>query len=189
MPNRAAAPRRSHPIFTPECDRAAFTDDEWEQLLSWGRTLQDAEDGTLQSPDPRVQHFVRVCRGQEAAAHWYEHLWLKYRAEVTRGGDPDLDLSAFRRAVCERPRTCGRCTHRIEHGSPVLIHAKTGIMIHRRCPDSSTWFYASSISEREDFVFHRASCTWVAHMRNPMVFKTREEAVRVGYRPCAYCRP
>jgi hypothetical protein len=95
-----------------------------------------------------------------------------------------------RQATARRSMRCGKCTHRIAVGSPILIHRRTGIVLHEKCPDAERWFYASGISD-DDLIFHRATCAWVGHLHKPdmIVFYSRDEAIRSGHRPCKYCRP
>jgi hypothetical protein len=95
-----------------------------------------------------------------------------------------------RKATARRAVRCGKCTHRIAVGAPILIHRRTGIVIHEKCPDAESWFYASGISD-DDLIFHRATCAWVGHLHKPdmIVFYSRDEAIRSGHRPCKYCRP
>lgn len=39
--------------------------------------------------------------------------------------------------------------------------------------------------------FHRPDCKWAQRISAPnlQTFKTREEAIRAGHRPCKVCRP
>ena len=39
------------------------------------------------------------------------------------------------------------------------------------------------------YVFHRSSCRYFDCPHCTAVFKTRDEALRLGYRPCKVCNP
>jgi len=51
----------------------------------------------------------------------------------------------------------------------------------------STVFYGSSHSN----VYHLPSCRWAQKItpEHLIVFKSREEAEKAGYRPCKVCKP
>jgi hypothetical protein len=48
--------------------------------------------------------------------------------------------------------------------------------------------YAASVARAP---FHRISCTWATRIspQNLQMFRTREEAIKAGHRPCKVCRP
>ncbi|MCX6177805.1 MAG: hypothetical protein NT163_00230 [Chlorobiales bacterium] len=40
-----------------------------------------------------------------------------------------------------------------------------------------------------DHIFHKPSCRYYNSKNNTAIFKTREEAIKAGYRPCKICKP
>jgi len=40
-----------------------------------------------------------------------------------------------------------------------------------------------------DHIFHKSSCRYYKSKNNTAIFKTREEAIKAGYRPCKICKP
>jgi methylphosphotriester-DNA--protein-cysteine methyltransferase len=54
-------------------------------------------------------------------------------------------------------------------------------------PKSTYAYEASALREP----FHRPSCRWAAQIspRNLQTFKTRQEAINAGHRPCKVCKP
>jgi hypothetical protein len=42
---------------------------------------------------------------------------------------------------------------------------------------------------RQSHIFHQPSCRYYSCANCTVVFKSREEAVKAGYRPCGVCKP
>jgi micrococcal nuclease len=55
-------------------------------------------------------------------------------------------------------------------------------------PAQSEAAYVASINREP---FHRPDCKWARRISsaNLQTFKTREEAIKAGHRPCKVCRP
>ncbi|SFE00872.1 micrococcal nuclease [Thermoanaerobacter thermohydrosulfuricus] len=47
------------------------------------------------------------------------------------------------------------------------------------------------IGNRNSKIFHRPDCQWAKKIapQNKVIFESREEAIKAGYRPCKVCRP
>jgi micrococcal nuclease len=64
---------------------------------------------------------------------------------------------------------------------------KTAEQAPDRPAQTSAAYVASAIREP----FHRPDCKWAQRISpaNLQTFKTREEAIKAGHRPCKVCRP
>ena len=68
------------------------------------------------------------------------------------------------------------------------IRAPPAVKIETKSNDSQKYKYAAS---KNSDVFHYISCFYVARIKpgNLILFKTREEAIASGRRPCKVCKP
>jgi micrococcal nuclease len=68
------------------------------------------------------------------------------------------------------------------------ISVALAVLLTLACARADEAYYVAS-SLREPF--HRPSCKWAQKIApgNLQTFKTREEAIKAGHRPCKVCKP
>lgn len=87
----------------------------------------------------------------------------------------------------------------------VLILAVSGLGVSNvvsasssclKCVDPSevaTWDHVAvrggCVGNAGTHVFHSSGCSYVNKIKHKVYFKSRDEAVRNGYKPCGHCHP
>jgi len=67
----------------------------------------------------------------------------------------------------------------------LLIIAATGVAALPRSASQARDYHGNL----ESHIFHQASCRYYACKACTATFKSREEAITAGYRPCKICKP
>ncbi len=77
-------------------------------------------------------------------------------------------------AVAEKGKTGAIATNTTAPAKPVTV------------TNVSTGSYRGNTAEH---TFHKSTCRFYNSKNNTATFKTREEAIKAGYRPCKICKP
>lgn len=141
--------------------------------------------GNTEPKDGFEKHFVRACSGKGKACTDREREWLAFWRDTQ--GEQGVSRPGSAAELTDSRRTRELEAMGITRASVRRAERREA----RRRAQENTGFFASGRQRFAEPLFHKASCGWVAHLdrKRAIRFRTRDEAIESGYRPCRACKP